>query len=82
MIESVRDRWGVPVIQGWGMTETSPMCVLSHPPKDLGGESETYWRLKSGRPVPGIDVRVMDDKGRFCRKMARRLESCSSRAHG
>jgi len=64
MIEAVRDRWGVPVIQGWGMTETSPMCVLSHPPKDLNGETETYWRLKSGRPVPGIEVRVMDDEGR------------------
>jgi fatty-acyl-CoA synthase len=63
MIEAVRDRWGVPVIQGWGMTETSPMCVLSHPPKDLNGETETYWRLKSGRPVPGIEVRVMDDEG-------------------
>jgi fatty-acyl-CoA synthase len=45
------------------MTETSPMCVLSHPPKDLNGETETYWRLKSGRPVPGIEVRVMDDEG-------------------
>jgi fatty-acyl-CoA synthase len=65
MIESVRDRWGVPVIQGWGMTETSPMCVLSHPPKDLSDESETYWRLKSGRPVPGVEVRVMDDEGRI-----------------
>ncbi|GIS24337.1 MAG: hypothetical protein CM15mP125_0240 [Gammaproteobacteria bacterium] len=53
----------MPVIQGWGMTETSPMCVLSHPPKDLNGETETYWRLKSGRPVPGIEVRVMDDEG-------------------
>jgi len=63
MIEGVRDRWGVPVIQGWGMTETSPMCVLSHPPKALGGESETYWRLKSGRPVPGIEVRVVDESG-------------------
>ena len=63
MIEAVRDRWNVPVIQGWGMTETSPMCVLSHPPKDLNGETETYWRLKSGRPVPGIEVRVMDDEG-------------------
>ena len=63
MIEAVRDRWDVPVIQGWGMTETSPMCVLSHPPKDLSGETETYWRLKSGRPVPGIEVRVMDDEG-------------------
>ena len=63
MIEAVRNRWNVPVIQGWGMTETSPMCVLSHPPKDLNGETETYWRLKSGRPVPGIEVRVMDDEG-------------------
>ena len=63
MIEAVRDRWGVPVIQGWGMTETSPMCVLSHPPKDLEGESETFWRLKSGRPVPGIEVRIVDDQG-------------------
>lgn len=63
MIEAVRDRWGVPVVQGWGMTETSPLCVLSHPPKDLEGESETFWRLKSGRPVPGIEVRVVDDEG-------------------
>ncbi len=64
MIEAVRERWDVPVIQGWGMTETSPMCVLSHPPKDLSGETETYWRLKSGRPVPGIEVRVVDDEGK------------------
>jgi len=63
MIEAVRDRWGVPVLQGWGMTETSPMCVLSHPPKDLGGENETHWRIKSGRPVPGIEVRVVDQQG-------------------
>ena len=64
MIEAVRDRWGVPVVQGWGMTETSPMCVLSHPPKDLGDLTETDWRIKSGRPVPGIEVRVMDEHGR------------------
>ncbi|MEM8491933.1 MAG: long-chain-fatty-acid--CoA ligase [Pseudomonadota bacterium] len=64
MIESARDRWSVPVIQGWGMTETSPMCVLSHPPKNLGGFDETDWRIKSGRPVPGIEVRVVDTHGK------------------
>lgn len=64
MIEAVRDRWSVPVIQGWGMTETSPMCVLSHPPKDLNGRDETSWRIKSGRPVPGIEVRVLDPEGK------------------
>lgn len=63
MIEAARERWGVPVIQGWGMTETSPMCVLSHPPKNLGEHSETHFRLKSGRPVPGIEVRVVDEAG-------------------
>lgn len=61
MIEGARDRWGVPVIQGWGMTETSPMCVLSHPPKDLADTPETQWRMKSGRPVPGVSVRVVDE---------------------
>ncbi|MDA8659534.1 long-chain fatty acid--CoA ligase [Luminiphilus sp.] len=61
MIEGARDRWGVPVIQGWGMTETSPMCVLSHPPKDLADTPETQWRIKSGRPVPGVSVRVVDE---------------------
>ena len=61
MIEGARDRWGVPVIQGWGMTETSPMCVLSHPPKDLVDTPETQWRMKSGRPVPGMSVRVVDE---------------------
>jgi fatty-acyl-CoA synthase len=63
MIEGARDRWGVPVIQGWGMTETSPMCVLSHPPKDLADTPETQWRMKSGRPVPGVSVRVVDEAG-------------------
>jgi fatty-acyl-CoA synthase len=63
MIEAVRERWGVPLLQGWGMTETSPMCVLSHPPRDLDGEAESSWRSKSGRPVPGIEVRAVDDSG-------------------
>jgi fatty-acyl-CoA synthase len=62
MIEACASRWQVAVIQGWGMTETSPMCVLSHPPKDLGGCLEIDWRMKSGRPVPGIEVRVVDDE--------------------
>jgi fatty-acyl-CoA synthase len=54
----------VPVLQGWGMTETSPLCHLSHPPRDPGEGGETPWRAKSGRPVPGIQVRVVDAEGR------------------
>jgi fatty-acyl-CoA synthase len=63
MIDAVRERWGVPVLQGWGMTETSPLCHLSHPPRDPGPDGETPWRAKSGRPVPGVQVRVVDGDG-------------------
>jgi len=63
MIDAARAGWGVPVLQGWGMTETSPLCALSHPPRDPGDLGETRWRAKSGRPVPGVEVRVVDDAG-------------------
>ncbi len=63
MIDAARKKWGVPVLQGWGMTETSPLCALSHPPREPGSAGETPWRAKSGRPVPGVQVRVVDDRG-------------------
>ncbi len=61
LIERVKAAWGVDVVQGWGMTETSPMCVLSFPPRETGPEGETRWRAKAGRPVPGMHVRIVDD---------------------
>lgn len=64
MIDAARDNWGVPVLQGWGMTETSPLCALSHPPRDFEGAAETQWRTKSGRPVSGMQVRVVDEHGK------------------
>lgn len=63
-IDAARKNWGVPVLQGWGMTETSPLCALSHPPRDFEGAAETPWRTKSGRPVSGMQVRVVDDNGK------------------
>jgi fatty-acyl-CoA synthase len=64
LIRAVRERWGVPVLQGWGMTETSPMCCLSIPPRGTPVADEPAWRTKSGRPVPGMFVRLADDDGR------------------
>ena len=63
LVEAMRDR-GVPMLQGWGMTETSPLCALSHPPKHSPPEEDTYWRTKSGRASSaGIQLRIVDDEG-------------------
>jgi len=60
LIQRVQQRWQVPILQGWGMTETSPMCCLSIPPRDCTPEAEPQWRARSGRPVPGMEVRIVD----------------------
>lgn len=65
LIRKVRERWGIPVLQGWGMTETSPMCCLSIPPRTSSIEEEPAWRAKSGRPVPGMEVRLVGDDGKI-----------------
>jgi fatty-acyl-CoA synthase len=63
LIEGYRERFGVPIVQGWGMTETSPVCAIGHPPKDPGSLSETDWRVKTGRIMPGVELRITDDSG-------------------
>lgn len=64
LIAEVERSWNVPLIQGWGMTETSPLCVLSHPPADTSNEEARRLRAKSGRPVAGVRVRLVDDEGK------------------
>ena len=64
LIAEVERSWNVPLIQGWGMTETSPLCVLSHPAADASEEDGRRLRAKSGRPVAGVRVRLVDDEGR------------------
>jgi len=63
LIDGYRAQWNLPVVQGWGMTETSPVCAIGHPPKDLAGQSETDWRVKTGRIMPGVELRITDDTG-------------------
>ncbi len=45
---------GIPVIEGWGLTETSPCCTLTDP--DLKREPGVV-----GNPIPGVSIRLADD---------------------
>ena len=62
MIETFRDRYGVNLIQGWGMTETSPLAAVSIPPAGTAPERELDYRAKAGRVVAGVQMRITDDK--------------------
>ena len=60
------DRHGIWILQGWGMTETSPVCTISYPRAELRDASadERYRRAAmAGVPVPLVDLRVQGDDG-------------------
>ncbi|MFC7673375.1 long-chain-fatty-acid--CoA ligase [Mycolicibacterium sp. GCM10028919] len=66
MLERFEDDFGVEVIQGWGMTETSPIGVVNKPlPKhaDLTGDDLVAVKLKQGRGVWGVEPKIVDDDG-------------------
>ena len=63
LIERFRDELGVQLVQGWGMTETSPICSLALPPRGIPEEEEIEWRSKTGRVVAGVEVRVAAEDG-------------------
>ena len=63
LIERFRDELGVEMVQGWGMTETSPLCALATPPRQAAPDEEIEWRAKTGRIVPGVEVRICADDG-------------------
>ena len=60
LVEKLEKRHGVCITQAWGMTETSPMASLACPPKHCSPDEEIDWRTKSGRIVPGVELRIVD----------------------
>ncbi len=61
------DRLGVAVQQIWGMTETSPLGVVSTPTPALAAlgkdaENETIW-TRQGRMMFGIEIKIVDAQG-------------------
>ncbi len=60
------DKHGIWILQGWGMTETSPVCTISYPKAELRDASmnERYRRAAmAGIPVPLVDLRIRNDEG-------------------
>jgi len=63
LMEAYQERFDIAMIQGWGMTETSPVCAFGRAPKGVPPEQEMDWRAKTGRVIAGVDLRVVDEEG-------------------
>lgn len=66
LIRKYDEEYDAPIIQGWGMTETTPLGSLSTLRKELQdapAEERYAKRAKAGFPVPGIETRIRDDEG-------------------
>ncbi len=66
MLERFEGEFGAEVVQGWGMTETSPIGVISKllPKHDSwAGEELVKLKLKQGRGVWGVELKIVDESG-------------------
>ena len=60
------DKFGVRVIQPWGMTETTPLATVCVPKPSMQSlpEDDLYrLRAKQGTPAPFIETRAVDENG-------------------
>jgi fatty-acyl-CoA synthase len=60
------DRQGIHVLQGWGLTESSPLVTLAREKPHMEGwsdDSRYRVRSKAGLPGPFAEVRVVGDNG-------------------
>jgi fatty-acyl-CoA synthase len=67
MIRTFEEQHGVKVLQGWGMTETSPLGTvgtLRPEMESLPAEERYRIHAKQGHGIFGIEMKIVDDDGR------------------
>ncbi len=67
LIETFDRDYDVTIVQGWGMTELSPLgttCRLKACMKDWPWEKQVDVRMKQGIPIYGCDLKIVDDDNR------------------
>ena len=66
MIHAFQQDYGVDVLHAWGMTEMSPLgtlCTLKNKHLALPAEQQDAIRLKQGRAIYGVDMKIVDGQG-------------------
>ncbi len=63
-MKAFEEQYGVQIVQAWGMTETSPLATVARPLPGVPTTSSTgRCASTQGRPVCGVEARIVDDDG-------------------
>ncbi|MER6049701.1 long-chain fatty acid--CoA ligase [Streptomyces sp. BHT-5-2] len=63
LMRGFEERHGIRVVHAWGMTETSPLGCVSHPPAGVSGEDEWAYRTTQGRFPASVEARLIGPSG-------------------
>jgi fatty-acyl-CoA synthase len=66
MFEKFENEYGVEVVQGWGMTETSPVGTvgkMKFSNSHLQGAEKIDVKVKAGRSLFLVELKIVDDEG-------------------
>ncbi|WP_280385853.1 long-chain fatty acid--CoA ligase [Nocardia wallacei] len=63
MMRAFQEKYGVRLLHAWGMTETSPLGSVGHPPRGAEGEDEWAYRYTQGRFPAAVQARLVADDG-------------------
>ena len=67
IIECFEQKYEVDVVHAWGMTEMSPLGTLGSLTAEIAErpqEERIAQKLKQGRPLFGVELKIVDDAGR------------------
>ncbi len=66
LLKAMEEKLGCEAMVGYGLTETSPVLTLARPKTHLGDETPERRRERrstTGYAIPGVEVRVVDERG-------------------
>jgi fatty-acyl-CoA synthase len=63
LMHAFDERYGVPVLHAWGMTETSPLGSVARPPAAVTGDRAWQYRYTQGRFPASVSARLIGDSG-------------------
>ena len=67
LVKAIQEKFGCRCMVGYGLTETTPILTIAYPKahlKDESVEKQLERQAKTGYPIPGIQLRVVDANGK------------------